>query len=270
MDLFYRSYGEQGPALVIVHGLYGTGDNWVSIAREMAAAGFRVFVVDQRNHGRSAHEPVHDYPAMRDDLIGFLDARGLDRAILLGHSMGGKAVMQLALDHPGRVEALISVDMAPRSYLEPAHFNGATNHAKMIDAMLALDLSAIQSRSDADRALRTAIGSERVRSFMLKNLSRTKEGGFRWRLNLEALRSNLPAILDGLDTAAIEAAGGLTEFPVLFMAGEHSDYILPEDHIPIRRLFPEASIVRIPSAGHWVHAEQPRLLIKSLRYFLEH
>jgi pimeloyl-ACP methyl ester carboxylesterase len=268
MELFYRKYGEVGPPMVIVHGLYGSGDNWVSIAREMADH-FEVFVVDQRNHGQSPHSDVHDYPALRDDLRGFMDARGIDKAVLIGHSMGGKTIMAFAMDWPERVQSLISVDIAPRSYHDLAlNSQMAANHAGMIDAMLALDLSGMESREEVDQALRNDIGSERVRSFLLKNVQREKDGSFIWRINLRAIRDNLDRIMDGLDTDQVISDGGITGFPALFVSGERSDYIRPEDHQLIRALFPVADIVTIPNAGHWVHAEQPALLVKNIKYFL--
>jgi pimeloyl-ACP methyl ester carboxylesterase len=269
MKLYHQKYGESGPPLVILHGLYGSGDNWVTIARELSAR-FEVFVVDQRNHGRSPHSAVHDYPSMRDDLKKFLDAEGIDRAVFIGHSMGAKAIMFFAAEWPERLQAMVSVDMAPRAYHELAvESRSAANHGKMIDAMLQLDLAGAESREELDRALKTSIGSERVRSFLLKNVQRDRSGKFHWRINLPALRANLDRILDGLDEQKIRAQGGIRGFPVLFIAGGKSDYIRPNDHFLIQTLFPGAAIVTIPEAGHWVHVEQPALLLKTLNYFLQ-
>ena len=269
MELFYRKYGESGPPLVIVHGLYGSGDNWVSIARELSDR-FEVYVLDQRNHGQSPHSNIHDYPSMRNDLRDFLDSRGIRKAVLIGHSMGGKTIMAFAISWPERVQSLISVDIAPRPYHDLAlNSHTAANHAHMIDAMLDLDLSGMESREEVDQALRNEIGSDRVRSFLLKNVQRDGEGNFIWRINLRALRDNLDKIMDGLDTEKVISEGGITGFPALFVAGERSDYIRAEDHQLIRSLFPAADIVIIPGAGHWVHAEQPSLLVKNIRYFLD-
>ena len=269
MKLFYRKYGETGPPLIIVHGLYGSGDNWVTIARELASR-FEVYVVDQRNHGQSPHSQTHDYPSMRDDLKKFMDAEGIEQAVLIGHSMGAKIIMFFAAAWPDRVQSLVSVDMGPGAYHELAvDSRSAANHGGMIDAMLGLDLSGMESREDIDRALAQKIGSDRVRSFLLKNVRRDKSGSFSWRVNLEALRSNLDRILDGLDVESIVAGGGITGFPALFVSGEKSDYIRAEDHRLIRSVFPVADIVTIPGAGHWVHAEQPALLVKTIKYFLE-
>jgi len=259
--------------MLILHGMYGSGDNWVSIARELSSH-FEVFVVDQRNHGRSPHSDVHDYPAMRDDLREFMDDHGIRKALLVGHSMGGKTIMFFAAAWPERVQSLISVDMGPRAYHGlAAGSRFAANHSGMIDAMLELDLTAAETREDLDQALRTKVGSERVRSFLLKNVERNGDGDgdgtFSWRINLKALQENLDRILDGLPADEIIASGGITGFPALFISGENSDYIRAEDHHLIRSIFPTADFAPIPNAGHWVHAEQPDLLLKTIRYFLD-
>lgn len=269
MELFYRKYGEEAPPLIIVHGLYGASDNWVSIARGLSDR-FEVFVVDQRNHGQSPHSPEHDYPSMREDLREFMDLQCIKKAVLIGHSMGGKTVMSFAEAWPERVQALVSVDIAPKSYRNLALVSrSAANHANMIDAMMNMDLSKIDSREDADQALATSIGSERIRSFLLKNLRREQSGAFAWRINLEAISSNLEPIFVGMDRERIAAGGGITGFPALFISGGDSEYIRTADLQMIRDIFPTAEVVSVPGAGHWVHAEQPALLVKTIRYFLD-
>lgn len=267
MDLFFRKYGEAGPPLIIVHGLYGASDNWVNIARDLSDT-FEVYVVDQRNHGDSPHDDVHDYPSMADDLCAFMDEQGIEKASLVGHSMGGKTAMLFAIRCPHRVASLVVVDIAPVAYHDLAlHSHIAANHAKMIDAMMAVDLDRMETRAEVSAALATDIGSERVRMFLMKNLTRDKNKQFVWKINLPALRKNLDAIMDAIPMEEAVEKGGLKGFPVLFIAGERSDYIRPEDHNTIRKLFPTAEIVSIPNAGHWVHAEQPELLKKNLRFF---
>jgi esterase len=269
MELFFRKYGEVGPPLIIVHGLYGSGDNWVSIARELSDR-FEVFVVDQRNHGQSPHSEVHDYPAMREDLREFMDSQGIQKAVLIGHSMGGKTVMHFAEAWPERVQSLISIDIGPKSYRNLALASrSAANHPAMIDAMLSLDLSKMKTRKEIDAALGPSIGSGRVRGFLLKNIRRDRDGNFAWRINLRALADNIDQIFEGMDREAIAARGGITGFPVLFIAGENSDYIRVQDHPLLKDIFPTAEVVTIPGTGHWVHAEQPALLVKNIRYFLE-
>jgi esterase len=269
MELFFRKYGEAGPPVVIVHGLYGSSDNWVSIARDLSDR-FEVWVVDQRNHGESPHAALHDYHSMREDLRELMDRQGIDRAVLIGHSMGGKTVMCFAEAWPERVAALVSVDIAPKSYHNLALASRTTtNHASMIDSMQQLDLSKIQSRENADQILATSIGSERIRHFLLKNLRRGKDGAFSWRINLEAISTHLEAIFEGMDRETIAARGGITGFPALFISGGDSAYIRVTDHQAIREIFPAAEFVTIAGAGHWVHAEQPALLVKTIRYFLD-
>jgi esterase len=168
------------------------------------------------------------------------------------------------------VQALISVDIAPKSYRNLALASRtAANHTNMIDAMMKIDLSKIESREDADLALASYIGSERIRGFLLKNLRRNREGEFSWRINLKAISDNLDAIFEGMDRDALVARGGLTGFPALFISGGDSAYIGAGDHQLIRAIFPTAEIVTVQGAGHWVHAEQPALLVKTIRYFLD-
>jgi pimeloyl-ACP methyl ester carboxylesterase len=269
MELFFRKYGEAGPPLIIVHGLYGSGDNWVSIARELSDR-FEVFVVDQRNHGQSPHSEVHDYPSMREDLREFMDSQGIRKAVLIGHSMGGKTVMHFAEAWPERVQSLISIDIGPKSYRNLALASrSAANHPAMIDAMRKLDLSKMETREEIDAALGPSIGSGRVRGFLLKNVRRDEDGNFTWRINLKALADNIDEIFEGMDREAIAARGGITGFPVLFISGENSDYIRVQDYSLLRDIFPTAEVVTIPGTGHWVHAEQPELLVKNIRYFLD-
>ena len=269
MELFYRKYGEAGPPLIIVHGLYGSGDNWVSIARELSDR-FEVFVVDQRNHGESSHSEVHDYPSMRTDLRDFMDSQEIHRAVLIGHSMGGKTVMRFAEAWPERVQSLISIDIGPKSYRNLALASRtAANHPAIIDAMMGLDLSKMKSREEIDHALGPQIGSGRVRGFLLKNVRRDPDGSFAWRINLQALYDNIDKIFEGMDREAIASRGGITGFPVLFISGGNSDYIRVQDYQLLRDIFPTAEVVTIPGTGHWVHAEQPALLVKNIRYFLE-
>jgi pimeloyl-ACP methyl ester carboxylesterase len=268
MKLFYRKYGDAGPPLIIVHGLYGSSDNWVNIARELSDH-YEVYVVDQRNHGESPHDERHDYPSMAADLCGFMDEHGIEKAVLMGHSMGGKTVMLFAVQCPDRVESLIVVDIAPVAYHDLAvDSQAAPNHAKILDALMAVDLEGVESREEVSRALAKDIGSERIRMFLLKNLTRDRGMGFRWKINLPVLRSSLDAIMEGLPVDEVIRQGGLSGFPVLFIRGERSDYIRAADHDMIRKLFPTAGIVSIPNSGHWVHSEQPDLLVKNVKYFL--
>ncbi len=269
MKLFFRKYGNEGPPLIIVHGLYGSSDNWVTIARELSE-NFEVFAIDQRNHGESPHDEVHDYDVMRDDLLEFMEENMIRKATLIGHSMGGKTVMHFAMKYPEMVDSLIVIDIAPIAYHDLAVNSHITaNHSKMIDSMLELDLGKFESREQVSSALAVNIGSDRIRSFLLKNLTRNAEKEFCWKINLPVLKKYLDAIMDGLPIEEHIKKGGLRGFPVYFIRGENSDYIQAKDHDTIRRLFPAAEIVSIPNSGHWVHAEQGELLVKNLKYFLD-
>lgn len=268
MELFYRKFGN-GPAIIIVHGLYGASDNWVSIAKALSED-FEVFILDQRNHGRSPHHPDHTYSAMKEDLLHFMDQQNIRQAVLIGHSMGGKTVMHFAKDYPERVASLIVVDIAPVSYLETAmNRKHSINHFNIIQSMKSIDFTKISSRAEVEEIMLEKIGAERTVKFLMKNIHRKDGNHFEWSINLDALDRNLPAILDGLNEKDFEKGRGITGFPVLFIKGANSDYISREIFNDIiLTIFPFAELVTIPDAGHWVHAEQPELLIKNLKYFI--
>lgn len=268
MELFFRKYGH-GPAVIIVHGLYGASDNWVTIARELSTR-FEVFLVDQRNHGRSPHSTEHSYELMKEDLLEFMDAQNIPQAVLIGHSMGGKTVMHLAKDYPERVSSLIVIDIAPVSYLETAmKRRHSINHFQILEAMQAINFSQVKGRAEVEESLAKRIPEERIVKFLMKNLHRNEDNSFNWSLNVDALMANLPAILDGLNEKDFAKGRGITGFPVLFIRGAKSDYISKEVFNDIiLTIFPVAELVSIPDAGHWVHAEQPALLIKTLLYFI--
>ncbi|MFC2079889.1 alpha/beta fold hydrolase [Bacteroidota bacterium] len=268
MELSFRKYGESGPPIIIVHGLYGASDNWIGIARELSE-NYEVYVIDQRNHGDSPKDDVHTYDVMREDLREFMDQHEIDTAILMGHSMGGKTVMSFAMHYPERIISLLVIDIAPVSYIDfSLGSHTSAHHSKMIDAMLELDLKKMDSRDEVFRALATNIGSERIRMFLLKNLTRDQEKNFCWKINLPVLKKYLNEIMDGLPMDEFIANGGVSGFPVAFIRGENSDYIQAKDNDTIKKLFPTAEIVSIPNSGHWVHAEQPKLLVKNVLYFL--
>jgi len=268
MKLFFRKLGN-GPTIVIVHGLYGASDNWMSVARELSV-NYEVFLIDQRNHGRSPHSNVHTYEAMVDDLKEFLDDQGIEKAIFIGHSMGGKTVMFFAKLFPERINQLIIVDIAPSDYKKLTDYSPQTiNHLNIINAMSSVDFSKITSREDVDKWLSDGIKSKRVRQFLLKNLHREKDNTFSWSLNIEALKLNLSDILKGFSKEEIQSGLNIIGFPVLFIKGELSDYITENDSLTIRRVFPYAEIQEIKNAGHWVHAEQPEEFLKMVTQFIE-
>lgn len=265
MDLFFRKFGD-GPPLIILHGLYGSSDNWVSIGRKLSA-NYEVYLVDQRNHGKSPHSPQHNYHLLKEDLLEFMDKQSIAKAIILGHSMGGKTAMFFAVDYPERVNNLIVVDISPISY-KNTKTTQLLSHSTIINAMYNVDFKHVKNREDIDQMLSSSIPSKRVRQFLLKNVSRTKDNQFKWSLNLESISNELENIMDGLTIENFKDGNGITGFPVLFIKGEKSDYIKSSDRKAIETVFPFAEIEIIPNAGHWLHAEQPKLFLKIIQKFL--
>ena len=239
--------------LVIGHGLFGSGRNWGVIARRLADTR-DVIAVDQRNHGESPRFPVHDYPSMAADLAEVIDHLG-GRADVLGHSMGGKAAMQLALTQGGMIRRLVVADIAPVAY--------GHDQTRHIDAMRALDLTDLSTRGEADRRLSATIPDPSLRAFFLQSLDLKAEGGPRWRLNLDVLEAEMPKIVGWPDTT------GRFDGPTLFLTGAESHYVKPEYRDTIRALFPAARFAKLPGAGHWLHADKPREFEETVRLFLD-
>lgn len=253
VELSYTRQGE-GPPLLILHGLYGSGSNWGSHAKWLAER-YEVILPDLRNHGSSPHHPDMSYPAQAADLLALLDRLELPQALVLGHSMGGKAAMTLALTTPERVQALIVADIAPVSYRQHGH-------DRLIAALRGLDLTQVNSRSEADAALRGQIDSPMVRQFLLTNLRRDPDG-YCWRLPLDILADQLP-LIEGFPELEGQYPG-----PSLFLHGAASDYVSADAEPAIERYFPAAELVAVPEAGHWLHVEQPERFAQSLRAFLQ-
>jgi pimeloyl-ACP methyl ester carboxylesterase len=255
MELHYKEFGS-GQPLIILHGLFGMSDNFASIAGELSR-NYRVFTVDQRNHGRSGHSEVFNYEAMSDDLLNFMDQRGLEHAHLLGHSMGGKTVMQFAFDYPEKVDRLIVADISP------ARRSGNDQHKNLIDIMLGVNLEKYDSRVKVAYALEDQVSSFRVRQFLLKNLYWKDRNHLGWRLNLEVIRDNLHEVFREINPS------GTFGKPTLFLRGELSDYIQEQDLEPIRKMFPKAEFETIAGGTHWLHADNPDDFIAAVRKFLE-
>ena len=242
--------------MVILHGLFGMSDNWVSLAKSLADEGYQVFVPDQRNHGRSGHSKVHNYEAMVDDLLEFLDALAFENITLLGHSMGGKTAMQFAFDYPERVQKLIVADISPS-----ASTHGST-HVTIIDRLTRIDLSAFSGRHEVAEHMKEAISNPRLRQFLQKNLYWKDRSSLGWRINLEAIRENLEEIFRPVE------AGEPFDKPALFIRGGESDYVPDEDIPRIEKMFPQAKIKTIEGASHWLHAEEPEAFLREVSYFL--
>lgn len=251
MNLSFRELGE-GKPLIILHGLFGSSDNWLSIAKQFSDR-YHIYLVDQRNHGNSPHSDQFDYPTMAEDLNTFIASNQIENPIILGHSMGGKVAMQYAVDHPSSWDKLIVVDITPKSY--PVH------HDEILKGLNSLNLKNLNSRSDADKQLSQYVPEIGVRQFLLKNLSRDTDG-FIWKINLPVLTKNIEIIGAGLNGELKERR------PVLFINGEKSGYIKEEDFELILSKFPGAKIETIMGAGHWVHAEQPEKFVETLNNFL--
>lgn len=252
MELHARSHGD-GPPLVLLHGLFGSNENLGSVARALAGA-FTVVSMDLRNHGRSPHGAAMDYATLAGDVLDTLDAHGLDRVSVLGHSLGGKTAMQLALASPEHVDRLIVADIAPVTY--------DRRHDQELEALHALELEGLRSRKDADAALADTIPESAIRQFLLKNLVRA-DGGFEWRIPLDIIHAEYA------DIAAAPRAHGPYEGPALFIRGGRSDYIDAAGEAAIRERFPAARIETIAGAAHWVHVESPERFLELVWEFLE-
>jgi len=265
MKLFFRKYGK-GEPIVIVHGLYGSSDNWVSIAKELASD-FEVFIIDQRNHGQSPHSEEFNYDILAGDLLEFMNTQNLKSAILIGHSLGGKAIMQFATQYHTKVNNLIVIDIAPKSYrysLSNKFEN--LNHKQIIEALLSVNINEIKSRKEIDKKLSSIIKERRLRLFLLKNLKRKKDKSFYWTLNFKEINNNLKLIMEDVSFELFESVK--INIPTLFIRGENSNYILDEDIEKIKKIFTNSEINTIKDASHWVHAEKPKELIESIRKFI--
>ena len=257
MQLNYKTFGsEDAQPLIILHGLFGMLDNWQTLGRKFAEE-YRVFLIDQRNHGKSPHSLELDYYLMSEDLAEFMDEHELEEAHIIGHSMGGKTVMQFAMDYPNRVGKLVVVDIAPVAY--------EAGHEEIFEALFSVSIDELENRQEADKALEKWIQEIGVRQFLLKNLARRKEGGYQWKFNLQAIHFSYENLI----------ANSLTDFDVfegttLFVKGEHSPrYIeLAEVEATILPHFPNAQIEVVKDAGHWVHAEQPKAFFEVVSGFL--
>lgn len=258
MNLHYKQLGEYGQPLLVLHGLFGMLDNWQTLGRTWANQ-YKVFLIDQRNHGKSPHSDEMDYYAMAQDLANFMAHHNLPTASILGHSMGGKTAMQFAVEFPDMVDKLVVVDICPKKY-------PAGGHEDVFDALMTIDLDKINSRNEADFLLRRYIeDNEATVQFLLKNLSRHNDGTYTWKFNLPTIYLHYDNILDNTLTP-----NDRFEKPALFIKGGNSArYIEPESDWPIISThFPGAQLDVVEGAGHWVHAEKPEMLSDIVLRFL--
>lgn len=251
MELNYKVFGEGDP-VIILHGLFGMLDNWQTFAKGLAED-YMVYLVDQRDHGKSPHTDEFNYTLLAEDLSQFMEDNWIHEARLIGHSMGGKTVMQFAYDYPDMVEQMVVVDIAPKTY-EPGH-------ELIFKALRAVDIDAVTSRKEVEDILSKYIDQPGVRLFLMKNLQRRKEGGFRWKMNLELLYIAYPKILADTTT------DGIIEVDTLFVKGEHSKYISGDAEEKIAQKYSQYKIHQIDDAGHWVHADKPKELLSVVQEF---
>ena len=257
MQLHYRKYGT-GQPLIILHGLFGSSDNWQTLGKKFAK-NFEVLLVDARNHGHSPHSEEWNYPCMREDLKELISFEKLEKPILLGHSMGGKTAMFFAVEYPELLEKLIVVDIAPKAY--PVH------HDVVLKALQAVDLTKIDSRGDAAAMMEQYIADVSTQQFLLKNLywKSQEDKQLAWRFNLPVISKNIEEVGKVLPMPEKD----LSVLPVLFIRGANSNYITAADMDLAREIFPTAVLETIENAGHWIHAEQPDAFYEVVMDFLK-
>lgn len=252
MQLHHTTLGS-GEPLIVLHGLLGSHQNLLPASRKFAEH-FHVFAVDQRNHGHSPHHDEMSHELMAADVVRFMDGHRIESAHVLGHSMGGKTAMHLALHHSTRVNKLVVADMSPRAY--------GPRFAKLLHALRELRPERFKTRHEADQALAPSVPEESLRQFLLKNLMPGEHGGYRWRIHLEGIATNYDRLRD-----AVHSASPFTG-EALFVLGGKSDYVGEADKTEIHRLFPSAQFTSIAGAGHWVHVEKPEEFAAAVMDFL--
>lgn len=251
MELYFRELG-QGSPLIILHGLFGSSDNWYSLSKIFAEK-YKVYVVDQRNHGQSPHDSEHNYKVLTDDLNTFIEDHKIEKPIIIGHSMGGKTAMNFAIRFPEKLSKLIIVDIVPKAY--PVH------HDSILEGLTAIALNQLESRGQADEILSQYVPEPAVRQFLLKNLARDKDQSFEWRINIPALEAHID------DMGAALQYEGKFEGSALFIVGAQSKYFEPGDDVVIKSYFPKAEIATL-NTGHWVQAENPKEFMETVYNFV--
>jgi len=253
MKLHFREMG-QGMPLLILHGLFGSSDNWLTIAKQLAEK-YHVFLIDQRNHGQSPHDETWNYTVMAQDIEDFCVQQNLNKINIAGHSMGGKTVMKLAELFPQRISKMMVIDIAPKYY--PIH------HQPILSALNSINFEVVNTRKQAEEVLQTAIDDVGTRQFLLKNIYWISEGKLAWRFNLDVITKNIEIV--GEATPQVES--NVCAIDTLFVKGEKSDYIKLNDAELIAKIYPISKIVSIANAGHWVHAENPLALLETMLNF---
>jgi len=252
MKLSFRKLGN-GKPLFILHGLLGSSDNWQTLGKQLAE-NFTVYLIDQRNHGRSPHSPEHNYDLMSEDLVELMHDESLEKVMLIGHSMGGKTVMLFALQHPEKVERMVVVDISPKEY--PANKD-------IIDTLEKVNLNEVKTRKEVEDILSVDIKDAGILQFLLKNLYWDDNQRLAWRFNLQTLKDFTPLVGE-----ATPIPSNPLQMPALFMMGAKSEHISSTDSKLINAMFSNAKIVTIPEAGHWVHADKPVEFFNVVNTFL--
>lgn len=250
MKLHFKKQGN-GPAIIILHGLFGMLDNWQTIANELAN-NFEVWLLDARNHGQSPHSDEFTYDAMAEDLHVFVRDHDIANPVIIGHSMGGKTAMRHAQLYSDEIKKLIVVDMGIKKY--PVH------HHQIIAALKAVPVHQLQSRKEAEEVMKPHISEMGIRQFLLKSLHRNSDGTYNWRFNLEVIAQEITNVSEALPQTKVD-------LPTLFIRGALSNYILEEDFGDIKQMFPQCEIETIENAGHWVHAEAPDQILVLISSF---
>lgn len=250
--LYFETLGS-GPPVLILHGLFGEGSNWHFIARDLSRK-YKVFLIDLRNHGKSFHSDHFNYQVMADDLMEFIQHQGLHMVSVIGHSMGGKTAMEFAFRNPDVVHKLVVVDIANKAY-QPIDDN-------IINALCSLDVSKISRLKEADVQLKKGISDQSLRLFLLKNLKSRNGDGYRWQINLNAIRN-------GNRSLSREVSGRPFSKPCLFVRGEYSQYIMDSDWTTILAYFPCAELVTLHKAGHWVHIDAREAFVAAVEKYLD-
>ena len=251
MKLNHKILGS-GQPIIVLHGLLGMLDNWQGPARLLEDS-FTMVLVDLRNHGHSSHSSEHNYEVMAADVLELMDELNLHSAHILGHSMGGKVAMKLAQENPQHVQKLMIADIGPKFY--------SVHHRDILSALRAVPLDTIKKRTDAEEYMKHHVKDSSIRQFLMKSLYHPDRHSFGWRFNLDAIENQLERVGEAMDAMHFEGE-------TLFLRGERSNYILDEDWPEIKVLFPNAYLVTIENAGHWLHAEQPVAFIAAVRSFL--
>lgn len=254
MQLYSRQFGAGKPVLIL-HGLFGSSDNWLSFGKALSVHGYNVHLLDLRNHGQSPHDPSFDYSSLSSDVAEYIETSGLHKPVVAGHSLGGKTTLKLAVAAPHLLTGMVVIDIAPRFY--PVH------HRHILDALESVDFNIMKSRSDVESVLKKLIMEPAVLQFMLKNVWWKEKDKLAWRFNLEAIS----ACIENVGEAVYPE--GFFHLPSLFIRGEKSGYITDADESDILERYSGSEVITAPDAGHWVHADQPEWLMNAMLEFLE-